>query len=116
MLKIRLAQTAENDLEDIWVYTISEWGEDQADKYVALIEKGFSQVLENPFIGKTRSDVKNEYRALQIKKHLIFYRVGTEFIDIIQPIGSDSIEYDFLCFQPKSSLTTGKMIKTERLF
>ena len=34
MLKIRLAQTAQNDLEGIWIYTISEWGEDQAEKYV----------------------------------------------------------------------------------
>jgi toxin ParE1/3/4 len=83
LLKIRLTQTAEQDIEDIWIYTISEWGEDQADNYVALIEKGFSQVLDNPYIGKVRPDVKNGYRALQVKKHLIFYRVGTEFIDVL---------------------------------
>lgn len=80
MLKIRLTQAAKDDLEDIWVYTISEWGEDQADKYVALIEKGFSQVLENPYIGKARLDVKKGYRVLRVQKHIIFYRVGPEFI------------------------------------
>ena len=48
-----------------------------------LIEKGFSQLLENPFIGKARPDIKKEYRALQVKKHLIFYRVGTDSIDVL---------------------------------
>ena len=83
MLKIRLAQTAENDLEDIWIYTLSEWGPTQAEKYFGLIEKSFFQLLENPYIGKARPDIGQGYRALAIEKHLIFYSVGGEFIDIL---------------------------------
>jgi toxin ParE1/3/4 len=83
MLKIRLALTAEHDLENIWIYTITEWGEEQANKYAGLIEQGFSQLLDNPYIGKARPDIKKGYRALQVQKHLIFYRIGTEYIDII---------------------------------
>jgi toxin ParE1/3/4 len=83
MLKIRLALTAENDLENIWIYTITEWSEEQADKYLGLIEQGFSQLLDNPYLGKSRQDIKKGYRALQVQKHLIFYRVGTEYIDIL---------------------------------
>ncbi len=41
MLKIRLALTAENDLENIWIYTITEWNEEQADKYLGLCRKVF---------------------------------------------------------------------------
>lgn len=83
MLRIRLALSAERDLENIWMYTITEWGEEQANKYVGLLEQGFSQVLDNPYIGKPRLDVKIGYRALAVQKHLIFYRVGTEYIDIL---------------------------------
>ncbi len=83
MLKIRLARAAETDLEEIWRYTLSEWGEDQADKYMALIEKAFSQLLEHPYLGKARPDVKRGYRALQVERHVIFYSVGDEFIDIL---------------------------------
>ncbi len=36
--------------------------------------------------------------------------------EVRRTIPLDSIEYDFLCFQPTTSLTTGKMIKIERLF
>lgn len=97
MLKIRLALTAERDLENIWIYTITEWGEEQANKYVGLIEQGFSQLLDNPYIGKARPDIKKGYRALQVQKHLIFYRVGTETIDImgVPHIRMDAKQYHF---------------------
>lgn len=97
MLRIRLALTAEQDLENIWIYTITEWGEEQASKYVALIEQGFSQLLDNPYIGKARPDIKKVYRALQVQKHLIFYRVGTEYIDImgVPHIRMDAKQYHF---------------------
>lgn len=83
MLKIRLTQTAEQQLEDIWFYTLSEWSEEQANQYVSMIEQGVMQLLDNPYIGKARPEIKKDLRSLQIQKHLIFYRVGNEFIDII---------------------------------
>jgi len=97
MLKIRLAHTAERDLELIWIYTMVEWSEEQANKYVGLIEQGFSQLLDNPYLGKARPDIKTGYRALQVKKHLIFYRVGTEYIDIlgVPHIRMDTKQYHF---------------------
>lgn len=83
MLKIRLALAAENDLEAIWIYTMTEWSEEQADRYLGQIAQGFSQLLDNPYAGKARPDIKKGYRALQVQKHLIFYRVDDEYIDIL---------------------------------
>ena len=83
MLKLRLSQTAEKDLEDIWSYTLSTWGKDQALAYLDMFEKGLYQILENPLIGKARPEIKPGYRALQVGKHLIFYLAGTEFVDVI---------------------------------
>jgi len=48
-----------------------------------MIEQGIMQLLDNSYIGKARSEIKKDLRLLQIQKHLIFYRVGTECIDII---------------------------------
>lgn len=48
MLKIRLTQAAEQQLEDIWVYTLSEWSEEQANQYVGMIEQGLMQLIDNP--------------------------------------------------------------------
>ncbi len=75
MYKIRLTRAAEQDLEDIWLYTRSEWGEIQANHYLELID--------NPTIGKARPDIKIGYRALQVQKHIIFYCLNAEFIDVI---------------------------------
>ncbi|MGH8551388.1 MAG: type II toxin-antitoxin system RelE/ParE family toxin [Methylococcales bacterium] len=83
MLKIRLTRMAENDLEEIWYYTLSEWGEEQANQYAAFIEEGFHMIGKNPHIGQERSDVKKGYRALQVKKHLIFYRIGTGYLEVL---------------------------------
>jgi toxin ParE1/3/4 len=83
VLKIRLTQAAEQHLEDIWFYTLSEWSKAQASQYVSMIEEGIMQLLDNPYIGKARLEIKKDLRSLQIQKHLIFYRVGTEYIDII---------------------------------
>jgi len=64
MLKIRLALAAENDLEAILIYTMTEWSEGQADRYLGQIAQGFSQLLDNPYVGKARPDIKKGYRAL----------------------------------------------------
>lgn len=52
MLKIRLTQAAEQHLEDIWFYTLSEWGEVQASQYVSMIEQGIMQLLETITLAK----------------------------------------------------------------
>ncbi len=83
MLKIRLTQAAEQQLEGIWLYTLNEWSEVQASQYVSMIEQGIMQLLDNPYIGKARPEIQKDLRSLQIQKHLVFYRVGTEYIDII---------------------------------
>jgi toxin ParE1/3/4 len=55
----------------------------QAGQYVSMIEQGIMQLLDNPYIGKARPEIKKDLRSLQIQKHLIFYRVSKESIDII---------------------------------
>ncbi len=83
MRVIRLTNAAKRNLEDIWLYTFAEWGEAQADKYLGHIQACLQQLLENPAIGKARTDIKMGYRALQVQQHIIFYRLDAEFIDII---------------------------------
>lgn len=76
MRKIRLSLTAEHDLETIWRYTVSEWGLEQ-------IEKGTQLLLDNPYIGQARPEVKAGYRALPVEKHLIFYTVSGDYTDVL---------------------------------
>jgi plasmid stabilization system protein ParE len=46
MQKILLSPLAERDLVGIWRYSLAQWGEAQADRYLDELEEGFSALLE----------------------------------------------------------------------
>ena len=78
-----LRQLAENDLEQIWLYTLQEWGMAQADKYLRALISRFSWLAENAQIGKRRDDVKQGYYCFPEGSHVIFYTLTSYGIDII---------------------------------
>jgi len=84
-MKINTQALAEQDLINIWLYTFTEWGEVQADKYLDEIEVGLKLITANPDIGSDYSFIRKGYRRLIIGHHLIFYKHDNENnIDIIR--------------------------------
>lgn len=58
MLRIVKRPLARQDLIDIWRYTEETWGERQADIYLDELDAGIRQLLNNPKLGRDRSDVR----------------------------------------------------------
>ncbi|MEE8423990.1 MAG: type II toxin-antitoxin system RelE/ParE family toxin [Thermodesulfobacteriota bacterium] len=81
--KYELTPRAERDLKDIWLYTTEAWGDEQADKYVALLEKRFDVLVTSPFMGSSRPDIGQGYRCLPEGKHIIFYRIKDDVVEIL---------------------------------
>jgi len=54
MLEIVKRPRARQDLKDIWCYSFKKWGEAQADKYLAELDAGITQLRENPRLGTSR--------------------------------------------------------------
>jgi toxin ParE1/3/4 len=81
---LKLTDSAQTDLEQIADYTLVHWGKKQTDCYLGLIEEAFYGLLDNPYLGQSREDIKAEYRSLLAAKHLIFYRVSDEYIEIMR--------------------------------
>jgi len=79
----KLTQAAKNDLKEIWRYTVRKWNEQQAEKYIYQLEKKFKDLVHAPHLGRSRSDIKIGYRSLPEGKHVIFYRVTDDIIEII---------------------------------
>ncbi len=75
MAKVILRQEAIDDLNDIWVYTMNEWSEKQADKYYSAIEFACTQIGKNPELGKEYDGIINNLLGLRTGKHIIFYQV-----------------------------------------
>lgn len=78
-----LRQLAENDLEEIWLYSLQEWGIEQADKYIRALLARFDWLSENPLIGKSRKDIKPGYYSFPEGSHVIFYTLTHYGIDVI---------------------------------
>lgn len=78
-----IREQAQNDLEEIWLYTFNEWGVIQADKYIQQILSRFKWISKNPTLGKARDDVKHGYFAFPEGMHVVFYMISNNHIEII---------------------------------
>jgi toxin ParE1/3/4 len=64
---------AEADLIGLWVYSFENWGEAQADRYLAALENGIRQLGESPRNGKPRDELREGYWSKRLEHHVVFY-------------------------------------------
>lgn len=81
--KLRLSKTAQIDIEKIDFYSFEKWGEATAQAYLAELEARLKVLCDTPMIGIDRSDLRQNYRASVVGRHLIYYRVEDEFIYVL---------------------------------
>lgn len=84
MTKVILSKAADADLENIFDYTLEEFGLDQAISYVSGFDETFKIISENPEIGRKRKEIREELRSLTKDKHVIFYRILNNHIRIVR--------------------------------
>ena len=81
-MRYRLTKSAERDLFDIWDYTVTTWGAQQAERYLRTLEERFEALAKNPDIGQARNEILPGYRSYHEARHVIFYRFETEMLVI----------------------------------
>jgi len=81
-LKFKISKLALQDLDSIWLYTFENWSKTQANKYYTTIFKEIELICANPKIGKSIHIIKPNHRKLNIKSHLIIYKIKNEVINI----------------------------------
>lgn len=74
MAKYKLTNQAVEDLTNIWEYSFEKWSEKQAEIYYKMLVENFEHIAENPNIGKSYSEIKEELFGLKANRHIIFYR------------------------------------------
>jgi len=82
-MKLRITDKAKEDLAEIDGYTRENWGNHQADTYMAELENRFVSLLGTPYLGSARPEVSQGYRCLPEGKHLIFYRIEGDVVEIL---------------------------------
>ena len=85
-MNYKISIEAENDLENIWLYTFENWSIEQADYYFDLIMDEIEYLSENPKSGKDYNEVRKGYFRSRVKSHFIFYRINLkeEIVEIIR--------------------------------
>jgi toxin ParE1/3/4 len=73
-MRYRLSRKAEEDLEEIWLYTLENWSKEQADRYLSLIFDEIDFLFINPKTGQDFNHIRKNYRYSKVKSHLIFYQ------------------------------------------
>ena len=75
-MKYKISQEANQDIEDIWLYTYENWSPEQADRYFNLIIDEIEYLAEHPESGKDCSQIRKGYFRSRIKSHFIFYKIN----------------------------------------
>ena len=78
-----LREFALADLEAIWVYTVEQWGIEQAERYLPGLFGCFDELAANPRLGRERDDVKAGYRSFPQGRHVVFYLIVPEGVEVI---------------------------------
>lgn len=91
MATYKLTYEASADLESIYDYGIDQFGLDQADTYLDLLEERLEQISEHPLMYPAATDVRQGYRRSVIGSHTIYFRIQSDFIEIIRIVGQNLV-------------------------
>jgi toxin ParE1/3/4 len=79
-----LTPAAKADLRDIWLYTMAQWGEQQAERYLQQLEQCCERLVAHPELGKARDELRVGYRSILEGSHIIIYRSHQNRIEVVR--------------------------------
>ncbi|PIR00488.1 MAG: plasmid stabilization protein [Nitrospinae bacterium CG11_big_fil_rev_8_21_14_0_20_45_15] len=79
MSRYELSQKADQDLVNIYSYSLQSFGERQADKYLQDISLCLRDLAKHPLKGREAKDIEDGIYKFNFVSHMIFY--------VIQPSG-----------------------------
>ena len=69
------ASSADFDLDDIWRYIATESSSvETADRFVESLTTRFYLLARNPYIGRSRDDLRPGLRSFTVVRHPLSYR------------------------------------------
>lgn len=78
-----LSESAQQDIISIRDYTLDTWGEAQTSTYLARLEQRLNWLANHPVLGKKRNEIKEGYISFPEGRHIIFYRIAENGIEVI---------------------------------
>lgn len=87
MTSVRLTPAAQADLSRIWDFTVTRWGERQAETYIGTIRDTALDLAHGRKPGQAAEYIRAGYRKQYVGSHVLFYRAveqgGIEIVRIL---------------------------------
>lgn len=84
LLGYRLSPRAQQDLEEIWLYTFRQWSPAQADSYVSDILSACDGLVSGEKIGLNADEIRAGYAKYFCGAHTIYYKISGHYLDVIR--------------------------------
>ncbi len=78
----RVTKQARRDLLQIWNY-IADDNDDAADRFISRLTTHFRKLGRNPYLGRSREELRRGYRSFPVGQYVIFYRLSEQRIEIM---------------------------------
>ncbi len=84
MARFELSQAADNDLNEIYIYSYREFGEAKADAYLQSLEQCFERLAEFPGMGRSIAHIRAGYFRFPHGSHAIFFVKIADGISVVR--------------------------------
>lgn len=71
-------------MEAVWLYSLTEWGVQQADRYIDDLTASFTFLADSPKAGAACENIRAGYRKYPVIRHVIYYREKNDGIEIMR--------------------------------
>ncbi len=86
--RLKIALPAKAEIIGIWDYTAAKHGPAAADAYVTDLDTVMLRLLDYPLLGDDCSDIRQGYRRIRARDHVIYYLPhdgGIEVMRLLHP-------------------------------
>jgi toxin ParE1/3/4 len=84
MARFKLTPRAEQDLDQIYIFSHREFGERQAEAYLLSFEQCFEKLQASPGLGRSIEHIRPGYRRYNHGSHAVFITLIPEGILIVR--------------------------------
>ncbi len=80
----RLYPKAIEDLESIYLYSTSEFGNKRTEDYILALESSFQYLKDEPLISRKCDYIRPDLRAFNVGSHIVFFKTTHYGIAVIR--------------------------------
>jgi toxin ParE1/3/4 len=84
MARYVLSPRAQADLDEIWDYSASTWGNDRTERYIRELWQGILTVAADPRRGQSIGAIRAGYFKYAVGSHVLFYRRLVDGVDVVR--------------------------------